>query len=131
MNPQSSAPTATSSDTTKYFYQPQPRDVEMTAYALLTLNKIDTERALPLVRWLTAQRNPNGGFSSTQDTVIGLQALGEYAEKTYDSKFDVQVNIRSGEDQHNFSVNAENSIVLQSYEVCFFYLSKFLQINPF
>jgi len=83
----------------------------------LTMNMIDTERALPIVRWLTAQRNPNGGFSSTQDTVIGLQALGIYAEKTYDSTFNVQLSLTNGEDQHNFTVSADNSIVLQSYEL--------------
>lgn len=30
-------------------------------------------QALPLVRWLIQQRNSFGGFSSTQDTVLGLQ----------------------------------------------------------
>lgn len=60
--PQSVAPSV-ATDTTKYFYQPQPRDVEMTAYALLTMSMIDKERSLPIVRWLTSQRNPNGGFS--------------------------------------------------------------------
>ena len=45
-------------------------DVEMTSYVLLaTLNGVDQSRvssALPIVRWLSAQRNSNGGFSSTQ-----------------------------------------------------------------
>jgi hypothetical protein len=62
---------------------------------------------------------------STQDTIIGLQALGGYAERTYDSNFDVLVSMQNGEDQHNFTVTAENSIVLQSYEVCPFLLHTF------
>lgn len=54
-------------DTNQYFYQPRPVDVEMTSYALLTYMSLgDTERGLPIVRWLTAQRNSLGGFSSTQ-----------------------------------------------------------------
>ena len=48
----------------------QPADIEMSSYALLTYMLLeDKERALPIVRWLTAQRNSLGGFSSTQDTV--------------------------------------------------------------
>uniref|UniRef100_A0A0R3RKU1 A2M domain-containing protein n=1 Tax=Elaeophora elaphi TaxID=1147741 RepID=A0A0R3RKU1_9BILA len=54
-------------DTQHYFYQPKPVDVEMTAYVLLTyMIRDDTDKALPLVRWLTSQRNAYGGFSSTQ-----------------------------------------------------------------
>jgi len=39
----------------------------MTAYALLvySLNQ-DVDGAVPIAKWIIAQRNPNGGFSSTQ-----------------------------------------------------------------
>ena len=42
-------------------------DIEMTAYALLvhTINE-DVDGAVPIAKWIVAQRNPNGGFSSTQ-----------------------------------------------------------------
>lgn len=42
-------------------------DIETTAYALLNLgvNK-DLEGGLPVLKWITSQRNPEGGFSSTQ-----------------------------------------------------------------
>jgi len=45
-------------------------DVEMTSYVLLaTLHGLDQSQltsALPIVRWLSSQRNGDGGFSSTQ-----------------------------------------------------------------
>jgi len=45
-------------------------DVEMTSYVLLaTLHGLDQSQAstvLPIVRWLSTQRNSYGGFSSTQ-----------------------------------------------------------------
>jgi len=45
-------------------------NVEMTSYVLLaTLHGLDQSEAssvLPIVRWLTTQRNSHGGFSSTQ-----------------------------------------------------------------
>ncbi|ETN82754.1 a-macroglobulin complement component [Necator americanus] len=94
-----------SKDTTQYFYQPRPVDVETTGYGL------------PLVRWLTAQRNAYGGFSSTQDTVIALQALGSYAEHAYSSDSNVSVTVMNGADNHSFGVTPSNAIVLQSYEI--------------
>uniref|UniRef100_A0A1I8AIS1 NTR domain-containing protein n=1 Tax=Steinernema glaseri TaxID=37863 RepID=A0A1I8AIS1_9BILA len=107
-----------SKDTTQYFYQPRPVDVEMTSYVLLTymLNG-QTEKGLPIVRWLTGQRNAYGGFSSTQDTVMALTALGAYAEKTYSPQFNVQVKATNGADNQDFAVTSENAIVLQSYEL--------------
>ncbi|KJH47840.1 a-macroglobulin complement component [Dictyocaulus viviparus] len=107
-----------STDTTQYFYQPRPVDIETTGYVLLTyMLDGDTVRGLPLVRWLTSQRNAYGGFSSTQDTVIALQALGSYAERAYSTNTNVTVTITNGADNHLFSVSPSNAIVLQSYEL--------------
>ena len=105
MNPQSSKPasaaaaSAASTENVRFFYQPPPADVEMSAYALLSYmigGTGDTKRALPIVRWLTAQRNPAGGFSSTQDTVVGLQALGSFAERAYATNFNMELSVQSG-----------------------------------
>ena len=42
-------------------------DVEMTAYCLLTyLQRGLVTEALPIMRWMVAERNSNGGFASTQ-----------------------------------------------------------------
>ncbi|KAJ1347540.1 hypothetical protein KIN20_002615 [Parelaphostrongylus tenuis] len=107
-----------SKDTTQYFYQPRPVDVETTGYVLLNyMLDGDTARGLPLVRWLTGQRNAYGGFSSTQDTVIALQALGSYAEHAYSPDTNATVTITNGADNHAFTVSAANAIVLQSYEL--------------
>ncbi|CAJ0594163.1 unnamed protein product [Cylicocyclus nassatus] len=107
-----------SKDTTQYFYQPRPVDVETTGYVLLSyMLDAETEKGLPLVRWLTAQRNAYGGFSSTQDTVIALQALGSYAEHAYSSDSNVTVTVGNGADNHAFGVSVRNAIVLQSYEL--------------
>ena len=52
-------------------------NVEMTSYVLLTLVKLgsnqDLLKARSIVRWLSKQRNSEGGFVSTQDTVVALQ----------------------------------------------------------
>lgn len=47
--------------------QGRAQDIELTAYALLTLaNKGDIMNGPKVLKWLTEQRNPHGGFSSTQ-----------------------------------------------------------------
>jgi len=67
---------AVTSNVTDNHYIIKAIDIEITAYALLAhlhmstnpLNDLDT--VLPIVQWLTAQRNPDGGFLSTQVCVI-------------------------------------------------------------
>lgn len=44
----------------------------MTSYALLTYTLLgDVASALPVVKWLSQQRNALGGFSSTQVGTFG------------------------------------------------------------
>ncbi|NXC38623.1 CO4 protein, partial [Penelope pileata] len=57
--------------------------VETTAYALLqTLLLRDTEYATPIATWLTERRNYGGGYCSTQDTVVALEAMSAYSIQT-------------------------------------------------
>uniref|UniRef100_A0AAF5RX59 TEP1-F n=1 Tax=Wuchereria bancrofti TaxID=6293 RepID=A0AAF5RX59_WUCBA len=115
-------------DAQHYFYQPRPADVEMTAYVLLTyMIRDDTDKALPLVRWLTSQRNAYGGFSSTQDTVMALQALAAYAARVYSPQLNISIMIMNGADKQNFEVTADNAMVLQSYQLT--NLDKGLELN--
>lgn len=53
-------------------------EVEMTAYGLLTYSLLgDVASALPVVKWLSKQRNALGGFSSTQVTnLLRFSVLG-------------------------------------------------------
>ena len=43
----------------------------------------DAAAAYPGVRFILMQRTARGGFRSTQDTVVALQALSEYAAAIY------------------------------------------------
>jgi len=64
----SSAEETGATDTWRAPYrQSRSIDIEMTAYGLLVhcLNG-DVSGAVPIAKWIIAQRNPNGGFSSTQ-----------------------------------------------------------------
>ena len=37
-------------------------------------------RTKSIAKWLISQRNENGGFEATADTIVGLQAMTEYME---------------------------------------------------
>ena len=58
------------------YYRAPAADIEMTAYALMThvlLGETDATligQAMPIVKWLTKQRNALGGFSSTQVSLV-------------------------------------------------------------
>nr|UFX77145.1 CD109 antigen-like isoform G [Biomphalaria glabrata] len=58
------------------------RDLEIGAYVLLTLTRIENlAEGLELMKWLQSQQNSKGGFYSTQDTIMVLQALSEFGSK--------------------------------------------------
>ncbi|KAK3100069.1 hypothetical protein FSP39_014251 [Pinctada imbricata] len=99
--------------------QADPVDIEMTSYALLVYgDKKEFTEGLPVMKWITSQRNPHGGFSSTQDTVVALQALSEFAKMAYADNFDINADVTldsSKNIDHTFNINAKNALVLQSY----------------
>lgn len=71
--------------------------------------------ALPIINWLVSKRNSNGGFISTQDTVIALQALAEAAPHIHTDQLDMTITITSDNDSPKvFSVNQKNKMAMQS-----------------
>ncbi|KAG8559462.1 hypothetical protein GDO81_017343 [Engystomops pustulosus] len=69
--------------------QAKSGEVEPTAYVLLTLvsgtepSEKDLGAAVPVVHWLTSQHNANGGFTTTQDTLVALWGISIYATRTF------------------------------------------------
>jgi CD109 antigen len=96
---------------------PSSAAVETTAYAALALlalgEDIDAGRA---IRWLSAQRNSSGGFGSTQDTVVALQAMTSAAASSRDD-IDATVFLASGDFTAEIHVDGENADILQIVEV--------------
>uniref|UniRef100_K1RG55 Uncharacterized protein n=1 Tax=Magallana gigas TaxID=29159 RepID=K1RG55_MAGGI len=74
----------------------RPVDIETSAYALLYFaEKNDLSQGMKIVNWLVSQRNPNGGFSSTQDTVVSLHALSRFSGLLQQSGLDVEVKLKT------------------------------------
>ncbi|XP_075152774.1 CD109 antigen-like [Haematobia irritans] len=98
-------------------------DIEVTAYIMQSL--VETEDAgnlLPIIKWLVGQRNSLGGFDSTQDTVVGLQALITFAEKysaSGDGKMSIEFEAQDEEGTETttgtFNIDRENALLLQSH----------------
>ncbi|KAG4067768.1 hypothetical protein HA402_005540 [Bradysia odoriphaga] len=86
-------------------------DIETTAYALhafVAAGRLqDSER---IAKWLVTQRNENGGFISTQDTVVALEALSKVAVNIYSFNTDMDVKINS---VLEFSVSESKALLLQ------------------
>ncbi|RMC07527.1 hypothetical protein DUI87_17001 [Hirundo rustica rustica] len=100
--------------------QPVSVDVELTAYILLALlskpnvTESDLTTASGIVAWLTRQQNAYGGFASTQDTVVALQALAKYAAVTHSTQGDAEVRVRShGGFGKEFQVSYQNRLLVQ------------------
>jgi CD109 antigen len=103
----------------QWYYYTNPIDIEITAYGLLTYLAMgkDTE-AFPIVRWLIGQRNSLGGFQSTQDTVLSIQGLAKFAEKTSAIAQDIDIAVRWNDGgEYNLKVNTENPLPLSNYEL--------------
>ncbi len=99
-------------------YKPNSVNIEITAYALLALVEAGKQaESIPIMKWLIAQRNEHGGFQSTQDTVVGLQALAKTTEKIYVANTDLAVSIEYDGRESNINVNKKNSLVLQKQEI--------------
>ncbi|MBN2239651.1 MAG: hypothetical protein JW712_07745 [Dehalococcoidales bacterium] len=104
---------------TRDMYMPGPRaaDIEITGYATMALNLHgDAFNAGRAAKWLVSQRNAYGGYGSTQDTVIALQALTEYSAGIR-ADVDLKVTITGPELKENIEINKDNFDVLQIVEL--------------
>jgi len=103
------------------YSQARAINIEMTAYVLLTYCQLnDISKSLQIAKWIIAQRNANGGFSSTQDTVVALKALAKFAALILgpSSERNIRVSLTAEAIQYSFApITDENSILLQSYEL--------------
>uniref|UniRef100_A0A336LNM3 CD109 antigen n=1 Tax=Culicoides sonorensis TaxID=179676 RepID=A0A336LNM3_CULSO len=110
-------PIPKSDDKNPWYGKPNSVNVEMTAYALLAYLQAGQEAsAFPILKWLVSQRNENGGFQSTQDTVVGLQALAKLGARLGSGNSNIQLNVLYGDGKEaNINVDPGNSLLLQSY----------------
>ena len=102
---------------TEPWQQNSSADIETTAYATLALIKHgDAFSASRAAKWLVSRRNAYGGFGSTQDTVVSLQALIEYATDAR-ADVDLRVTVEGEGVDEEIRINEQNFDILQIIEL--------------
>ncbi|KAM7136412.1 CD109 antigen isoform 1-T1 [Molossus nigricans] len=101
-------------------WQPSSLDIEVAAYALLShFLQRQFSAGIPVMRWLSRQRNSLGGFASTQDTIVALKALSEFAALMNTERTHIQVTVTgsSAPTPVKFLIGSQNHFVLQMAEL--------------
>uniref|UniRef100_G1SR15 CD109 antigen n=1 Tax=Oryctolagus cuniculus TaxID=9986 RepID=G1SR15_RABIT len=101
-------------------WQPRSLDIEVAAYALLShFLQHQVAEGIPVMRWLSRQRNSLGGFASTQDTIVALKALSEFAALMNTERTDIQVTVMgpSSPSPTKFLIKTHSRLLLQSAEL--------------
>ncbi|XP_069611134.1 ovostatin-like [Ranitomeya imitator] len=101
-----------------FFYPPSsPAEVIIAAYVLLSLalgpNATATGELTTMGKisvWLIRQQNPYGGFQSTEDTVVTLQALSAFAKIVFTPNAHHTIKVTG---QNKITVNKSNSFLVQ------------------
>ncbi|XP_074542611.1 alpha-2-macroglobulin-like protein 1 [Halichoeres trimaculatus] len=92
--------------------------VEISSYVLLAVLSAPTSAeqlaySTSIAKWLTTQQNHRGGFSSTQDTVVALQALALYSTRVFSPEGSSTVMVKSSSGQLMFDINQDNRLLYQ------------------
>uniref|UniRef100_H3AEA8 CD109 antigen n=1 Tax=Latimeria chalumnae TaxID=7897 RepID=H3AEA8_LATCH len=101
-------------------WQPRSTDVELAAYALLShLKQNRVTEGIPIMKWLSQQRSHLGGYSSTQDTIVALQALSEFESLSASSTVNLMVSVTGSgiSVPITLHVDSNNVLLLQTKEI--------------
>ncbi|XP_071086862.1 CD109 antigen-like [Haliotis cracherodii] len=96
----------------------EPIDILTTAYGLMTFISIKKFSAgMGIMHWLAAQRNPRGGFISSQDTTVALEALTLFMVEAQPDNYNIKLRLTAGDEDRTITVNNDNALVLQSVDL--------------
>ncbi|XP_042877953.1 alpha-2-macroglobulin-like isoform X5 [Penaeus japonicus] len=91
--------------------------VETAGYAILAMMTLDAAKyelqARKIVKWISSQRNGQGGFISTQDTVVALQALASFEGHQKKEAVNLVITVEAEALEHAFFVDESNKLLQQ------------------
>ena len=93
------------------------RNIELTAYNMLSLvikNKL--KAAGGAAKWMASKLNANGGFATTKDTMLALEALTAYRQKSCNIP-DLTVDVALGDKLLNFTFDEHNTEVVNERDI--------------
>ncbi|XP_048063984.1 CD109 antigen isoform X2 [Megalobrama amblycephala] len=95
-------------------WQPRSSEIEISAYVLLSMYRLKVmDEGFILMKWLSQQRNHLGGYGSTQDTVMALQALSVYATINNGESIDLTITVNGA----IFNIDRSNYLLQQSQDL--------------
>ncbi|TKS86408.1 CD109 antigen 150 kDa TGF-beta-1-binding protein C3 and PZP-like alpha-2-macroglobulin domain-containing protein 7 [Collichthys lucidus] len=99
--------------------KPRSAQIEMASYVLLAnFRRGSLLESIELMKWLCKQRTHLGGFGTTQDTVIALQALAYFSSFSGAIAIDLKLNISSTSSLvSEFHINSNNYRTYHSKEI--------------
>nr|BAK64110.1 complement component 3-2 [Hasarius adansoni] len=96
-------------------------DIQTAGYALLTqLLLNDMEKSASIVNWLNTKKLATGAYESTQDTMIALQAMSQYAIKARMPPINLITRISSNNNRFReivMALNDQNAQILQDIKI--------------
>ncbi|XP_049917736.1 CD109 antigen-like [Epinephelus moara] len=101
-------------------WQPRSAQIEMTSYVLLAFYRRGRLVAgIALLKWLSKQRNHLGGYGTTQDTIVALQALACYAAFSGANAIDLRLRLSDPASSFVslFHINSSNYLMYQTREI--------------
>ncbi|XP_054153932.1 complement C3-like [Oppia nitens] len=110
-----------------YKYWRHNYEVEATAYALMAMLNSGNKNSLDgisITNWLNSVRSYSGAFSSTQDTVVALEALSQYIERQRSPTNTISLlcnitthDVTSPRFKRALEFNSENALILQTFKL--------------
>ncbi|KAM9842975.1 CD109 antigen-like [Aulostomus maculatus] len=101
-------------------WQPRSVQIEMASYVMLThIQRGNFVEGIPLMKWLSRQRNHLGGYGTTQDTVVALQALAYYAAFSGANAIDLRLQLSDPASSFVslFPINSSTYLTYQTQEI--------------
>ncbi|XP_064610067.1 CD109 antigen-like [Liolophura sinensis] len=95
-------------------HQSKAASIEATSYVCLVYAlKKDISKSSQCLAWLVSQQNDYGGFVSTQDTVVAVQALSAMGPFFYTKTQKGYITVEAAGTSASFTVNDANRLELQ------------------
>lgn len=95
--------------------------IETTGYilqALLNLREAKPDEIQAIINYLESQRSYTGAFDATQDTIVALEALSNYAKSSYNlTDINLICNITSGRFRKSIEFHEDNAQVMRTFEM--------------
>jgi len=95
--------------------------VETAGYALMAMTASNPdkykEHAHRIVKWMSSQRNSQGGFHSTQDTIIALQSMAMHESTLLKEPQDLDLSVVGGDVSTTLKITEDNKLLTQRVEV--------------